>query len=109
MITQAYIAIGVMVVAGVGWLLKWWLAKSLDARFEAREREDREYRKEQIEDAIRQQRGQQVMSRSLQVILQHMITGDHVDELERSQRELEAFADENNAALLRKAAKYNLR
>ena len=58
MSTQAYITIGVMVVAAAGWLLKWWLAKSLDARFEAREREDREYRKEQIEDAIRQQRGE---------------------------------------------------
>lgn len=105
---QGYLTIGVLVVGAAGWLLKWWLSKSLDARFEKREQEEREFRREQIEDAIRQQQGQQVMSSSLQVILRHMITGDHIEDLEKAQAQLEEFTKENNASLLRKAAKYNM-
>ena len=106
---QGYLSLGIAVVGCFGWLLKWWISKSLDSRFEARERADREYRKEQIEDAIRQQHGQQVMIDGMQVMLKHMITGDHIEELERSQKELERFSAENNENLLRKAAKYNQR
>lgn len=47
------------------------------------------------------------MSSCLAVILRHMITGNHIDDLERAQREVEAFRDENQQAITRKAAKYN--
>lgn len=109
MSTAGYASVGALILAGVVWLAKWWISKSLDSRFERREREEREYRKEQIEDAIRQQKGQQVMTNSLLVILQHMIYGNHVENLEKAQKDLQAFHAENEAALLQKAAKYNLR
>lgn len=104
-----YAAIGALVVTAVVWLAKWWISKSLDSRFERREREEREYREEQVKDAIRQQKGQQVMTNSLLVILQHMIYGNHVENLEKAQKDLQAFRTENEAAILQKAAKYNLR
>lgn len=104
-----YAAIGALVVTAVVWLSKWWISKSLDSRFERREREEREYREEQVKDAIRQQKGQQVMTNSLLVILQHMIYGNHVENLEKAQKDLQAFRTENEAAILQKAAKYNLR
>lgn len=102
-----YAFLGFVVLSVIVWLFKWWISKSLDARFDAKKREDDEYRKEQIEDAIRQQRGQQVMSSCLAEILRHMITGNHIEDLERAQREIEAFRDENQQAITRKAAKYN--
>lgn len=104
-----YAAIGGLAVTAIVWLVKWWICKSLDSRFERREREEREYREEQVKDAIRQQKGQQVMTNSLLVILQHMIYGNHVEDLEKAQSELKAFQNENEAAILKKAAKYNLR
>ena len=106
---SGYAAIGIGVVAVVGWLFKWWIAKTLDARFAKKEREDQEYRREQVDDAIRSLKGQMVMSGCLAEILKHMITGDHIEDLERQQQALEAFRSENEAAMLKKAAKYNLR
>lgn len=109
MSTAQYATLGALVFTGVVWLAKWWISRSLDARFERREREEREYREEQVKDAIRQQRGQQVMTNSLLVILQHMIYGNHVENLERAQKDLQTFRAENEAAILEKATKYNLR
>ena len=109
MSTAQYATLGALIFAGVVWLAKWWISKSLDARFERRERSEREYREEQVRDAIRQQKGQQVMTNSLLVILQHMIYGNHVENLERAQKDLQAFRSENEAAILEKATKYNLR
>lgn len=104
-----YAAIGAAILAGSIWLGKWWITKSLDARFERRERDEREYRKEQIMDSVRQQQGQQVMTNSLLVILRHMIYGNHITDLEKAQNALKAFDDANTAAMQEKAAKYNLR
>ena len=108
-----YAVIGIAVVSFLVWiagvLIPKLIGKTIDSRFEKRDREEREYRKEQIEDAIRQQRGQQVTTDCLHEILRHMITGNHIEDLERVQKELEAFRDENNQSLMRKAAKYNLR
>ena len=108
-----YTAIGVAVVGFLSWLFGAVVPKlignAIDARFERKNREDQEYRKEQIEDTFRQLKGQQVMTNSLLVILQHMIYGYHVESLERAQKDLQNFHNENEAAILKKAAKYNLR
>ena len=104
-----YAFLGFVVLFVIVWLFKWWISKSLDARFDAKKREDDEYRKEQIEDAIRQQRGLQVMTEAIAELLRHQISGNHFDEMERSQKEIEAFREENKEAILKKAAKYNLR
>ena len=104
-----YATIGIIVVGVIGWFVGWYVPKTLDARFDRKEREDAEYRKEQVEDAYRQARGQQVMGDCLHEVLRHMITGNHIDDLERVQNELESFRAENAQAILRKATKYNLR
>ena len=109
MTAGGYAAIGAAVLAGIIWFGKWWITKSLDAGFARKERVEQEFRREQIEDTFRQLKGQQVMTNSLLVILRHMITGNHIEDLERAQTQLSEFQTDNEAALLRKAAKYNLR
>ena len=108
-----YVAVGSTFVGLLIWVLGWLVPKlvgnSIDSRFSKKEMADQEYRKEQIEDAIRQMKGQQVIGDCLHEVLRHMITGNHIDDLERVQTELEAFRTENQSALLRKAAKHNLR
>ena len=109
----AYAAIGAAFIGLLIWVLGWLVPKlvgsSIDARFARKERADQEYRKEQVEDTVRQIKGQDVMTNSLLVILRHMTTGNHVEDLERAQSQLEAFRKENESALRLKAAKYNLR
>jgi hypothetical protein len=108
-----YAAIGGAFLALLIWVLGWLVPKlvgnSIDTRFAKKERSDQEYRKEQVEDALRQMKGQQVIGDCLHEVLRHMITGNHIEDLERVQTELEAFRAENQEALMRKAAKYNLR
>lgn len=108
-----YALIGFIVLALLSWLLGVLLpkliGKTIDARFAKKEREDQEYRREQIEDAVRQQKGFQVMTDCLHEILNSQLTGNHKEDLIRCQKELEAFREENRAALMKKAAKYNLR
>lgn len=109
MTPSGYAIVGFCVVGAIVWLAKWWITKSLDARFAAKKREDDDFRREQIEDTFRQLKGQQVMTNGLLVVLRHEIYGNHVEDLEKAQGELKAFQNENEAAILKKAAKYNLR
>lgn len=109
MTNQGYIIIGIGTVAIVSWLFKWWITSTLDSKFAKREREDQEFRREQVEDTYRQLKGQQVMMNSLMVILRHMITGNHIEDLERAQTQLSEYQSDNEQAIMKKAAKYNLR
>ena len=108
-----YAAIGgaflALLIWALGWLVPKLVGNSIDSRFAKKERSDQEYRKEQVEDALRQIKGQQVIGDCLHEVLRHMITGNHIEDLGRVQTELEAFRAENQEALMRKAAKYNLR
>lgn len=101
-----------MAILVMGWVFKFALEsvkRDVNKRWDEKDRDDKEYRKEQIEDAIRAQRGQQVMGNALREILRHMITGNHIEDLERVQQDLEVYSAENNEALLKKAAKHNMR
>lgn len=108
-----YATLGAAFLALLAWIFGWLVPKlvgnSIDARFARKERTDQEYRVEQVEDALRQMKGQQVIGDCLHEVLRHMITGNHISDLERVQTELEAFRAENQTALLKKAAKYNLK
>lgn len=108
-----YAVVGAVVVGILAWVLGWLVPKligrQIDSHFERKDREEQEYRKEQIEDAMRQQEGQQVMTDSLLVILRHMITGNHIEDLERAQQNLQDFSHKNEQAMRLKAVKYNLR
>lgn len=113
MSTGTYAVIGAAFLSLLIWVLGWLVPKlvgsSIDSKFAKKDREDQEFRKEQVEDALRQMRGQLVIGDCLHEVLRHMITGNHIEDLERVQRELEAFRQENQTALMKKAAKYNLR
>lgn len=110
--TSIYVTVGAaflgLLVWALGWLVPKLVGSSIDARFARKERDDQEYRVEQVEDAMRQMRGQQVIGDCLHEVLRHMITGNHVEDLERVQTELEAFRNENQTALMKKAAKYKI-
>ena len=110
--TEMLLRVGSITVLVIGGLITFvveLVKRQVYRRMDQAENDRRDWQKEQVEDQIRASRGQQVMSDSLNVILRHMIYGNHVEELERSQQELQAFREENNQAILRKAAKYNIR
>lgn len=109
--TSTLLTIGSLTVMVVGALFTFAIEivkRQINNRLDEAEQDRRDWQKEQVEDAIRASKGQQVMTNSLMVILRHMIYGNHVEDLERSQQNLQAFEEENNAAMLRKAAKYNI-
>ena len=106
------LTIGSLTVMVVGALFTFAIEivkRQINNRLDRAERERLDWQKEQVEDQIRASKGQQVMSNSLTVILRHLIYGDHVEDLERAQKNLQDFQEESNAAMLRKAAKYNIR
>ena len=110
--TAGLAGIGAITVAVIVYLFNWALRsveRQTNLRWDKKEADDREFRKEQIEDTFQQMRGMEILSNGLSVLMRHMITGDHIDELERAQQALEAYQSENNTRLMRKAAKYNLR
>ena len=110
--TEMVMKVGAVTIVVIGGLITFvveLVKRQVYRRMDQAENDRREWQKEQVEDQIRASRGQQVMSDSLNVILRHMIYGNHVEDLERSQQELQVFREENNAAILRKAAKYNIR
>lgn len=110
--TDMVLRIGTITVLLIGALITFaveLVKRQVYKRMDREEEDRREWQKEQVEDAIRASKGQEVMSDSLNVILSHMIYGNHIENLEKSQRDLQAFREENNAAMRRKAAKYNLR
>ena len=104
--------VGTATVAFLVWLFKFALEsvkRDVNKRWDEKDRADQEYRQEQIEDAFRQQEGQIIMSDAIAQIMKHMITGNHIEDLEKQQKKLEAFRSENEQAMIRKATKYNLR
>ena len=106
------ILIGSATVAFFAWLFRFALEsvkRDVNKRWDEKDRTDKEYRQEQIEDAFRQQEGQIIMSDCLSQIMRHMITGNHIEDLEKQQKKLEAFREENERAMLKKATKYKLR
>ena len=110
--STALIGVGITTVAVIAWIFNWALRsaeRQTNIRWDQKEAADRDFRKEQIEDAYQQMRGMEILSNGLSVMMRHMITGDHIDDLEHAQQALEAYQSENNTRLMRKAAKYNLR
>lgn len=116
--TQITVSSGTLGIIGAGalafltWLFKFALEsvkRDVNKRWDEKDSEDKAYRTEQIEDSFRQQQGQIIMSDCLAQIMKHMITGNHIEDLEKQQARLEEFRTENERALLKKATKYNLR
>ena len=81
----------------------------INSRMDQAEKDRQDWQREQVDDAYQAMTGQQIMSNCLKEILRHMITGNHVEDLERVQTELEEYSREVEASQRRKAAKYNLR
>ena len=102
-------AVTILIIGGLITFVVELMKRQVNKRLDKAERDRESWQREQVEDAIRASKGQQVMSDTLTVLLRHMIYGNHIEDLERSQQELQDFRRENNEAMLRKAAKYNLR
>lgn len=102
-------AVTLLAISGIVTFVVELMKRQVNKRLDKADEDRSEWQKEQVEDAIRALKGQQVMTDSLNVALKHMIYGNHVEDLERAQKELMDFRQESNEAMLRKAAKYNLR
>ena len=81
----------------------------VNMRMDQAEKERQDWQREQVDDAYQAMKGQQIMSTCLKEILKHLITGDHIDDLENAQRDIEAYAREVEDSQRRKAAKYNIK
>ena len=81
----------------------------INTRMDQAERERQDWQREQVDDTYQSMKGQQIMSNCLKEILKHLITGDHIDDLERAQKDIEAYAREVEDSQRRKAAKYNIK
>ena len=107
--TLALIGLGTVAVLSLAFkIMLQSINHQINSRMDQAERERQDWQKEQVDDSIQAMKGQQITSTCLTVILRHLITGDHVDDLERSQRELEEYSREVEASQRKKAAKYNL-
>jgi hypothetical protein len=102
---KALIWIGGGVIALAVIIIKWALDRVLrkvDQRLDERDKENEE-------DVLHSLKGQQVVMDCLHEMLRHMITGDHIADLERVQTEMEGYRQENKDRTLKKAAKYESR
>lgn len=83
--------------------------KQVNARLDDAEADRKDFQREQVEDAIDAMEGQALMMDSLRGILQHLITGDHISDLERMQDKLEKYSDASTKRQREKAAKWNIK
>ena len=80
--TEMLLRVGSITVLVIGGLLTFaveLVKRQVYHKMDQAENDRRDWQKEQVEDQIRASRGQQVMSDSLNVILRHMIYGNHVE------------------------------
>lgn len=101
--TLLWIGGGVVALAVV--VIKWALDRMLEQVDERLDERD----KENEEDVLHSLRGQQVVMDCLHEMLRHMITGDHIADLESVQTEMESYRQENKDRALKKVAKYESR
>ena len=107
--TLALIGLGTVAVLSLAFkIMLQSVNHQINMRMDEAEKERQDWQREQVDDSIQTMKGQQVMTNCLAVILRHLITGDHVDDLERAQTNLEQYYQEVEASQRRKAAKYNL-
>lgn len=104
----ALVFIGGLVVFIAGAFVKQWLTKYLNHKFDSVYAAQERNEKERELDNFMMLRGQQVTCDCLHHLNYAMIKGDHIDELEEANRELDKYRAELNNSIIEKASRYNL-
>lgn len=102
------IAIGGLVVVIVGIVVKQWFTKFIDKKFDSVYIKQEQNEKEREMDNYITLRGQQVMCDCLHYLSLSALKGDHIEDIEASNRELDEFRTLLNRTIAEKASRYNI-
>ena len=106
---ETLIVIGGLVVLIAGALTKQWFTKFLDHKFDGIKVTQERNEKEREIDNYMTLYGQQVICDCLHHLTCSVLKGDHVDELEAANKELDAYRKLLNKTITEKASRYNIR
>jgi len=102
------ITIGGLVVVIVGIVVKNWFTKFINHKFDSVYTSQRKNEEEREKDNYITLRGQQVMCDCLHYLNQSVIYGDHKEDLEVTNRELDEYRSLLNRTITEKASRYNI-
>lgn len=103
------IFIGGLVVVIVGMIAKEWFIKFLNRKF------DSIYAKQELNEKEREQdnyitlRGQQVTCDCLHYLTLSILKGDHIEDIEAANKELDEYRGLLNRTITEKASRYNIK
>lgn len=103
------IIIGGLVVVIVGMVVKNWFTKFIDRKFDSVYSTQDRNEKEREQDNFITMRGQQVICNCLHYLNQSVIHGDHIEELEAGNKELDKYRELLNKTILEKASRHNIK
>ena len=102
------IFIGGLVVVIVGVIIKNWFTKFINRKFDSIYSSQERNEKERERDNFITLRGQQVTCDCLHYLNQSVIHGDHIEELEKANKELDDYRALLNQTITEKASRYNI-
>ena len=100
--------IGSIVVGVFGFSIKQWFTRFIDKKFENVYASQERNEKEREQDNYITMRGQQVTCDCLHHLSQAVLKGDHIEELEKANKELDDYRILLNRTLVEKAARHNI-
>lgn len=102
------IILGGLVVVIAGFIAKRWFTKFIDKKFDSVYTKQEQNEKEREMDNFITLRGQQVMCDCLHYLSLSALKGDHIEDIEASNKELDEFRSLLNRTITEKASKYNI-
>ena len=102
------IMIGGLVVVILGIAAKQWFTKFIDKKFDNVYTKQEQNEKERELDNYITLRGQQVMCDCLHYLSLSALKGDHIEDIEASNKELDEFRSLLNKTITEKASRYNI-
>ena len=100
--------IGAFVVFIVGIFTKQWFTKFINRKFDKIYASQERNEKEREIDNYLTLYGQQVTCDCIHHLTQAVLKGDHIEELENANKELDKYRSMLNKAMLEKASRYNI-
>ena len=100
--------IGGLVVVIAGFIMKQWFTKFIDKKFDSVYTKQEQNEKERELDNYITLRGQQVMCDCLHYLSLSVLNGDHIEDIQASNRELDDFRSLLNRTITEKASRYNI-
>ena len=102
------IIIGSLVVIIIGIVVKQWFTKFIDKKFDSVYLKQEQNEKEREMDNYITLRGQQVMCDCLHYLSLSALKGDHIEDIEAANKELDEFRTLLNKTITEKASRYNI-